>query len=80
MRNDGAYDDYPEQQVIREVREIHHHNDGPSSGFAKWKDGLMLAGTLALIGIVWNLSINVAEMRVEMRSLASQIIALRDGQ
>lgn len=66
------------QQIIEE----HHHHHAAANGngngsFGKLKDALLLAAILGLVGVVWNMSNNLTELRTTVTYLAQQIAELK---
>lgn len=64
------------QQII----EHHHHGptaNGNGASFGKLKDALLLAAILGLVGVVWNMSNNVTELKTTVNYLAQQIAELK---
>lgn len=48
-----------------------------SKAFSKLKDALLLAAILGLVGVVWNMSINVAKLEATVAALRSEITELK---
>jgi len=70
-RNEEGYPRGAQQIIER------HYDSGGNGSFAKLKDALLLAAILGLVGVVWNMSNSVTELKTTVNYLAQQIAELK---
>jgi hypothetical protein len=75
---EGYEDPRDVQQVIKEVHHHHGSENGNSKSFDRLKDALLLASILALVGVVWNMSNTVTELKTIVGYLATELKAMQD--
>lgn len=73
---EGYEDPRDGQQIIREVH--HYHEGGDIKSFGKLKDGLLILAIAALVGVVWNQNVMIAELRVTVANLVEIVKSLQD--
>lgn len=69
---DGYEDPYDSRRPIV----VSMPRENGAGRFNKLLDGLLLLAVVGLVGLTWNLSINVAELRRDFANLKDQFTAL----